>query len=98
MKALFSVFKEQGIQYQYDRDFNGDHQFHAILKSTWREGKKISCFLMYDIDLSNATIFRFTNIQKKRRTQPMQLVVNVESTTKLLIEKSGKRLSMTLYL
>ena len=39
MKALFSVFKEQGILFQFDKDFNGDHQFHAILKSTWREGK-----------------------------------------------------------
>ena len=54
MKALFSIFAQHGILYRYESDFNRNGEFHAILKSTWREGK---CLLLYCIYFNCCLIY-----------------------------------------
>ena len=40
MRHLFSEFREFGMEYNYDRDFNKKAEFHGILKDTWDLARK----------------------------------------------------------
>jgi hypothetical protein len=40
LKVLFAIFRSKHIKYNHKRDFNGDGEFHAILKKQWDEEMK----------------------------------------------------------
>jgi hypothetical protein len=39
LKVLFGIFRQKHIKFNHHKDFNGDGEFHAVLKSQWEQQK-----------------------------------------------------------
>ncbi len=71
LKVLFTIFKSKNIRYNHKRDFNGDGEFHAVLKNNgMKKLKKILC-LQQELERQ-----RLTMKQTKNRDAYLKKTIN----------------------